>query len=305
MKLAVQEQDKIKVQKKGRPFPVLMLNATMNYLLALILTTAFYSAVTIIVANEFRIPVEVSFNGLLFPISDYSSAWTADAIRLIFISGPAACLVMGFVFLGWSINLPGKWFFARQMAFWFSLHGFNLALGGIVAGVLTSSGFAWFAKWIYLNETARFFISLLSIFLLAGVGMALVKPALKSAPSLWFLKTDNRGLFLFSGILIPWIISAVALTLIRFPVFPLHDLILLATPAVIIATIMGNHRQHREEDLEPRFLDQLENGTKEPDWRDDLYDYRPKARINWIILIIIISLLITYRLVFGEGVIFG
>lgn len=282
-----------------------MVNGTASYLLALIITNVFYAGVTVLAANGFRIPVEIGFNGIHFPISDYSAYWTGDAIRVIFISGPGACLVWGFVFLGLSINLPGRWEFTRELTFWLSLHGFNLALGGIVAGVLTSSGFAWFAKWIYLNETARFFISLLSLFLLAAIGIALSKPALKTAPGLWFIKEDQRLLFLFSSMLVPWVVATALTMLLRYPVFPLHDIILLGTPGIILITILGNNQQHRAEDLEQRFLDQLENGKGEQDWREKLHNHRGNNGVRWLVIAAVILLLSAYRLFFREGVIFG
>lgn len=288
-----------------RPFPVLMINSIFSYLLGLMLATFFYGAITIITANSFYIPVQVDFGGISFPISDYSSLWSADAIRLIFIAGPAACLLFGFIFLGLSINLSGKMVFLRDLSFWLAFHGINLALGGIIAGVLTSSGFAYFAKWIYLNESARFFVALIAIFLLAFTGMMITKLALQSAPSLWYIKSENRNVFLFSRFFVPWLAGTIILGLIRYPTLPLHDLILLATPIIMMAAIWGNSKQQREEDFELGYLDTVDHSSDQEKWRASMYSSPKRTNIRWFLVLSLVLLLAIYRIIFHQGVVFG
>lgn len=283
----------------------LWINSLATYLLGLSLTTSFYIFVTVLTANAFRIPVEVSFNGISFPISDYSPLWTGDAIRLIFISGPGACLLCGFVFLGWFLMLPGRRVFLRDLGFWMVFHGFNLAFGGIIAGVLTSSGFAWFAKWVYLNETARFFIALISVFLLGVVGLALARPALQSAPALWFIRDGQRWRFIFTRLLLPWLGGTLLLLLLRLPVLPLHDLILLVTPGIMLAAIIAGMKAHRDFELEAQFASSLKREDEDSDPREMLYEPPPKYNVYWIWLLLIIAAMVAYRLVFSAGIVFG
>jgi hypothetical protein len=281
------------------------LNSLISYLLGIALTTAFYLAVTIFTANAFRIPVEVSFNGISFPISDYSPLWTGDAIRLIFIAGPAACLIWAFIFLGWFLMLPARQIFLRDLGFWMVFHGFNLAFGGIIAGVLTSSGFAWFAKWIYLNETARFFIALISVFLLGVIGLALARPALQGAPALWFIRDTQRWRFVLARLLFPWLGSVFLLSLLRLPVLPLHDLILLFTPGIMLAAIIAGIQSHRDFELEAQFLDSLEEDEQDMDLRERLYAPPRKYAVYWGCLLIILLGSVFYRIIFSTGIIFG
>ena len=280
-------------------------NSLATYLLGLSLTTSFYLAVTVITANAFRIPVEVSFSGISFPISDYSPLWTGDAIRLIFISGPGACLLCAFVFLGWFLMLPGRRVFLRDLGFWMFFHGFNLAFGGIIAGVLTSSGFAWFAKWIYLNETARFFIALSSVFLLGLIGLALARPVLQSAPALWFIRDGLRLRFAFARLVLPWAGGTLILLMLRLPVLPLHDLILLLTPGVMLAATIAGMKAHRDFELEVYFLDSPIQKDQDSDPREMRYEPPSQYKVYWVLLAMILVAMIAYRMLFADGIVFG
>lgn len=283
----------------------LWINSLATYLLGLFLTTSFYLAVTIITAKAFRIPVEVSFSGISFPISDYSPLWTGDAIRLIFISGPGACLLCAFVFLGWFLMLPGRRVFLRDLGFWMVFHGFNLAFGGIIAGVLTSSGFAWFAKWIYLNETARFFIALTSVFLLGVIGLALARPVLQSAPSLWFIRDGQRWRYAFTRLLFPWMGGTLLLLLLRLPVLPLHDLILLLTPGIMLAALIAGMKAYRDFELEVHFVDRVIRNDQDSDPREVLYEPPSHYKVYWVLLAIILVAITAYRMLFADGIVFG
>ena len=263
--------EQVKQGRQPRPFPILMLNSIITYLIGLSLVITFYIMVTILVARAYHIPVALSYSGLSFPISNYSTLWSADAIRMIFIAGPGACLLIGFIFSGWLLNLPGKAVFLRDLFYWLSFHGINLALGGIIAGVLTSSGFAWFAKWVYLNETARFFIALVALFGLGFTGVLITPISLKSTPSLWYIRWENRYLFLFSRFLIPWLTAMLIMILIRLPAIPLHD-----HPFLIRAWTFGpDERPSDPEEIEA-WLDEQWEVVNE--WVGSHREFSPRRR---------------------------
>lgn len=291
-------------RRAARPYPVLMVNSMVSFLLAWMAITALHLGVTAITANAYHIPIALDLNGFSFPISNYSSLWTADAIRMIFVAGPAVCLLAGFAFAGWSLSLGARDVFLRDFFFWLAFHGINMALGGVIAGVLTSSGFAWFAKWIYLNETARFFIALLAFFGLALSGILLTPLSLRSAPSLWHIRWHDRYIYLFSRMLVPWMAGLAIIVLLRLPAIPLHDLILLGTPAVIIAACYAHTGSVREQDLEAAFLS--ERGVDEAkDPRESLYDPPEHPAIRWGAFILLLLLLAGYRILLTSKVILG
>ncbi|HRY97998.1 MAG TPA: hypothetical protein P5550_02975 [Bacteroidales bacterium] len=286
------------------PYPVLLLNSVASYLIGLLLIQGLHSGVTVLVASAYHIPITFDLQGLRFPISNYSTLWTADAIRMIFVSGPAACLLAGFAFAGWSLSLSGREVVRRDLFFWIAFHGINLALGSILAGVLTSSGFAWFAKWVYMNETARFFIALLALFALGLAGILFTPIGLRSAPSLWYIRGSDRPLFYFSRFLVPWLMGSLIMLALRLPVLPLHDLILLGTPLLLIASLVTHSRSLHEQDLEAVFLDA--QGTIDPeDPRAKLYAPPLSPRIRWCMVLLALWLIAAYRSWLSAQIVIG
>lgn len=285
-------------------FPLITLNSTIHFITGLIIAFGFHHLATALTANGFGIPVLIRYYGVIFPISDYSPLWSGDAIRLVFISGPGASLALGVMAVSTLNILPHSRWGCKLLAFWVAIHSFNLAFGGVVTGILTGSGFGHFAKWIYLNETARFFIALVSIFILAFIGLTMTRKALTTAPSLHYVHQENRQLFAIAQVFLPWILGSGIMILIKIPQNPVNEMLLFLTPGVIIGVILAHTASYRSQEFEASFavMDEVQN--------EDEQEVVPKEQketplyFHWIGGVLCIGIILIYRIGFSSGVAF-
>jgi hypothetical protein len=238
-----EQHEKIKFDR----FLLLTINSTVKYLLSYVIVYLLYQLTVIYTANRFDISGVLYYYDVFWPIGDSSPLWFPYfKIILITGSGPFFCLLAGFfifrIFIPITRNQATKLFLL-----WISLHAMNMFFGAFVAGVTSFDGFGYVADWLFMNIAFRVIFSTLSLFLLAVFGYYTTRFFLETAPSPSFLSHERRGRFLLYQVLIPGILGALILIMLRLPKIPPYHTIVLFTlfAATISAFINRKTRPDR------------------------------------------------------------
>lgn len=221
---------------------MIVVNSTIMYLLAFVAIYILYQMTVIFTANNFGISGVLYYYQVFWPIGNSSPLWFPFyKIILITGSGPFISLIIGLVFF--RLLVPyAKDPILKLFYLWVALHALNMFFGGFVSGVTTSDGFGYVALWLRMNIVFRIFFSLIFLFGLASFGYYSTRYFLETALSPSFLSQEKRKLFLFYHVLLPSIVGAVIVILVRIPNNPPYQIIVLATILAATITAVFNRR---------------------------------------------------------------
>jgi hypothetical protein len=221
---------------------MLAINSTILYLLAYVLVYLLYQLTVIYTANRFGISGVLYYFDVFWPIGDSSPLWYPYfKIVLITGSGPFISLIAGLLFF--RIYIPKARNPVTKLFFlWIALHALNMFFGAFVAGVTTNDGFGYVPLWLYMNIVFRIVFSFISLFALAVFGYYAARYFLETALAPSFLKAEKRSQFLLYQAIIPGILGAVILFLIRIPNNPPYHIIMLFTFFAATITAYFNHK---------------------------------------------------------------
>lgn len=221
---------------------MVIMNSTIMYLMAFLIIYFVYQMIVIFTANSFGISGVLYYYQVFWPIGDSSPLWFPHyKIILITGSGPFISLILGLIFFRVFVprlkNPQTKLFFL-----WLALHALNMFFGAFVAGVITSDGFGYVPLWLGLHVGLRIFFSMIFLFGLASFGYHFTRYFLETAPSPSLLKSERRRQFLLYHVLIPSILGALVIILVRIPFNPPYQIIVLATMLAATITAVFNHK---------------------------------------------------------------
>jgi hypothetical protein len=221
---------------------MISINSTIMYLIAFVIMYIVYQMAVIFTANNFGISGVLYYYQVFWPIGNSSPLWFPYyKIILITGSGPFVSLIFGIIFF--RIFVPRlKNPIAKLFFLWVALHGLNFFFGGFVAGVTTSDGFGYVALWMRMNIVFRILFSMIALFGLAAFGYHSTRYFLETALSPSFLKSEKRIQFMTFHALIPSILGAIIIILLRMPNNPPYQVIILATMLAATITAVFNRR---------------------------------------------------------------
>lgn len=221
---------------------MITINSTIMYLIAFVAIYIVYQMAVIFTANNFGISGVLYYYTVFWPIGNSSPLWFPYyKIILITGSGPFISLLIGLIFF--RVLVPyAKNPVLKLFYLWIALHALNMFFGGFVSGVTTSDGFGYVALWLRMNIVFRIFFSLVFLFGLAAFGYYSTRYFLETALSPSFLTQEKRRLFLFYHVLLPSILGAAIVILVRIPNNPPYQVIVLATMLAATITAVFNRR---------------------------------------------------------------
>lgn len=212
------------------------INSTAYYILSYLFVFLVHQSATILASFFFDYNIQVNYSKILFMVSRYD--WSSDSVKIIFSAGPLACLIISIfmivvVYRYKEFNGSLKLFFL-----WGFVHSISIFLGSAYAGALLGEGFGHVLIWMFMPDTGKLIITLISLFLLAATGLALTRIFLLSG-NIYFnlLETKNRLPFVFFQVILPFIIGSLIIIAIRFPV-NLYELLRILTPILVILTVL-------------------------------------------------------------------
>ena len=285
-------RSKVSVQNKQqlmtlRQFAVYIFNSTVLFIITYIIAYLTYQFAVIFVSSFWGIDSVLYYYEVMFPIGNASPLWSKHNIILITISGPIVSLIMGMIY--YKVFLPRDVFgpVTKLFFLWLSFHSFNLFFGAYVAGFITDQGFGYVVNWLYLRFFIKLALVMLSLFVMMVIGYYATKPLLETSNSLQRVSRENRGYFILTQMIVPWILGGLILILIKIPNndpqhenIIVYDLIVLATLVFSIATTFFNKKA-----------------------KPDSLRYKSKKRLKfvWLYMLIAILLIIAYRLGLDNG----
>jgi hypothetical protein len=221
---------------------MIVLNSTIMYLLAFFIIYLIYQMTVIFTASRFGISGVLYYYQVFWPIGNSSPLWFPYyKIILITGSGPFISLIAGLlffrVFVNKTKNPATKLFFL-----WIALHGLNMFFGAFVSGVTTNDGFGYVVLWMHMNIVFRILFSFIFLFGLSAFGYHAARYFLETAQSPGFIKTEKRREFLLYQALIPAVLGAFIILLIRIPYNPPYQVIVLFTLLAATITAVFNKK---------------------------------------------------------------
>ena len=200
-----------------RQMAVYIFNSMMLFLISYIVAYITYQLAVIIAASFFGIDSVLYYYEVFFPIGNYGALWTRYNIIMITISGPLVSLILGFVYFRLFLRRKGIGPMAKLFFWWLSFHSFSMFFGAYVAGVITVQGFGFATGWLYLPVFIKFLVALVSLFVLMAIGYYATSSLLETSNSYKRISGKNRGYFILTQALVPWLLGSLILLLIKIP----------------------------------------------------------------------------------------
>ncbi|HAH59151.1 MAG TPA: hypothetical protein DCL86_13475 [Bacteroidales bacterium] len=213
-------------------------NSTAFFLLAYLFAFLLFQSFTVIAALLFDFTVEVNYTRIFFLVK--RSEWSFDSVKTIFSSGPIISFIVSIAMIAIAVRFKEYNGLLKLFFLWAFIHCINLLLGPAFAGALLGEGFGHVLIWLFLPDTGKLLVTLISLFLLAIVGFSISGLFMLGANTYYNqLKPENVRRFLLNQAILPYIIGTAIIVLIRLPL-EYYDVALLLTPIIILLTVLLN-----------------------------------------------------------------
>lgn len=212
------------------------INSTAYYILSYLFVFILHQAATILASFFFDYNVQVDYSKIFFMVSRYD--WYFDSVKIIFSAGPLVCLILSVFMIVVAYRYKEYNGSLKLFFLWGFVHSISIFLGSAYAGALLGEGFGHVLIWMFMPDTGKLIITLISLFLLAAAGFALTRTFLLSG-NIYFnlLETKNRLSFIVFQVILPFIAGSIIIIAIRFPV-NLYELLRILTPVFVILTVL-------------------------------------------------------------------
>lgn len=206
-----------------------LLSWMMLFIISCLLMTAIsYSA---------GIPVKLCFHKCYFLISP--SMWNADLVKLLFISPQV-------ISFGYAVGCMLVLHYVNQFSgllklffIWGFVHGWAGCFGGMLAGMLTNTGFGHAADWMYLFDTVKLILSLLAMMLLL-LGGFLISRSFQVSANIYFseIKENMFPRFLFFQVTVVVVAGTIIQLFMRIPAPAGLQLVLPANIVLLLPVVL-------------------------------------------------------------------
>lgn len=217
---------------------IIAVNSTAIFLLAYFFVYISKQFAVAIAANSLDIRTIIYYFEIDYLIR--GTEWTQDAVKIVFSMGPFITLMISLIALIIYLNYIEKRWIVRTFVLWVFCHALIQFLGEVMAGTLLGRGFGWVLMYLYFADTANMIVSIVAVILLVGAGLFFSKNFLFTGNTYFnFLHGHRTNKFVFSQVIMPYLIGNVILILIKLPGLTVLELLinlsmlLLLLPAII------------------------------------------------------------------------
>lgn len=224
-----------------------VVNSVVLFIIAYLAVYILYQFSVLVVAANWKLDSVLLYYDLAF--NDYSPLWNRRNIILVTFSGPFLALILGFLFMRYFSKRPKFSKKVRLFMLWMGLHGFNFFLGAFASGVSFDEGFGYVPAWLFMNIFWKILLSMTFLFLLGVIGYHSVPRFLDTSYSITRVKSHNKNKFLFSQVILPWIIGSVIIFLIKIPNNMPYDVGILITMMFAVIPVLFNTRARPTHDF--------------------------------------------------------
>ncbi|HDO27060.1 MAG TPA: hypothetical protein ENH02_02985 [Bacteroidetes bacterium] len=197
-------------------FWIIVINSTSGFVLAYLFIFYMNHMATIFSAGMFNYDLSFNYCLIYYHLEPYE--WTADAVKLIYSSGPVLIFLFGFIALIGYYSLHEEQAPVKIFFLWFVLLAFNYVFGGLMIGNIFKKGVGHVFNWMYFTDTQKLIVALIGFFGLLSTGLLMAKPVAHSANS-YFQKLDqnNFPFFFTAQIIVPFILGTILIITYFYP----------------------------------------------------------------------------------------
>ncbi len=210
-------------------------------------------------AGFYDIPSIISRQGIQF-LAD-SQDWWYDSVIVVFTSKIFLLFLISVLFFAVYIKSSIYKSYLKLFFLWGSFIAFSWMTGEILYGSLLGQGIHHALAWLYIKDTGKLFIIVLSLILYASAALVFSKAFIFSGNIYLDHYDENsfKDLYLFH-ILLPYMAALGIITLLKLPDFPIIELPSLYSAIFTIGIMLFNTGQHarlfrQDEKPPPIFLD--------------------------------------------------
>jgi len=207
----------------------LIINSLILLIAAFIVAYLPFQFFTYFLARFFDISTEFDGYKIKYLVSESSSLWNNISIITIFGFPPLFSLLLANVTRRYYKRMKRRKGNTKLFLIWLSLIFDNMFWGAIIAGIATSSGFAYFLNWIYIPKVIQIIIAVLGSILFITLSDFLRVSFLQTAPQRAFINSENQKGYKIKIIFIPLFLALLLLSLVEFPDNSWHEIILRLT----------------------------------------------------------------------------
>jgi len=282
------EKQKAESSRQRNRLVIFSLNSTCIYIITFFIAYLTYQVAVMFTASRWSINSALFYYEVFFPIGNNSDKWNSFNITIITFMGPFISLIMGIIYILFYVRKVRISGLTKLFFFWLGLHSLNFFLGAFVGGMVTSQGFGYVIEWMFMPTWLRFGVALIFLFILGLVGYIHTRYFLQASGSVYWTHKGNKPWLILAGAVAPWFFSIIFLFIVRFPnVVPQHnniviyDSVMYMTMLFPIAAMFINFYATTDSSTPL-----TKSGTR---------------RINWIYVILFVSLVLIFRLGLNSG----
>lgn len=260
-------------------FRLITVNSVLLYILAYIVMFLITRFTAAIAASAFNIPSVIYYYDIDYLITSHD--WSADAVNTIFSASPLIAFIFAlglFALYREIISFSG---ISGIFIGWLFLIFFGYVAGELIAGSILNKGFGYVLMYMFVMDTGRLALTVLSGLAILLAGRAIARTLLYSG-SIYFndLKDIFKLKYAVYQFILPFLIGTAILQLCEIPNFSIY--LFISRLSLILVFLPLVPRSLSIPDL------YFEEDTQTPVFSKPL-------------LVITILALITYRVLFGIG----
>jgi hypothetical protein len=265
---------------KNRVYPVIFLNSLFFFLCAY-LTLFFLSSISVAIsASAFSIPVRLYYNEIDFLIR--STDWSADAVTVIYCTGPLLFFILGFILMIIFINVSTESGILRIFLVWMVILSIVLFLGEIIIGALLNQGFGYVIMYLFIMDTGKIVLTIFGGIVLFTAGLMMSRILLFPANTyLSDLKGLEKTRFILYQYIFPYLAGILILQLVEIPRISWYNTLVRLSGIIFLIPVLS-----RSAGIQDIYFE----------------EEKPELYISWKTAAFALGFLIIYRVAFGIGI---
>lgn len=259
---------------------VIFLNSLFFFLCAYLILF-FISRLSIALsASAFDISVRLYYHEIDYLIR--SSDWSADAVSVVFGTGPLLTLILGIILLVIFINVATESGMLRILLVWLIILAFTSFLGEVMIGALMNQGFGYVIMYMFIMDTGRVVVTLFGGIVLFSAGLFMSRVLLFPAN---IYHSDLIGIektrFVIYQYLFPYLAGILILQVVEIPKISWFLTLIRLSGIIFLIPVVS-----RSVNIQDVYFE----------------EETPSAGTSWRTAAAAVILLLVYRIAFGIGI---
>lgn len=204
----------------------LTITSTILFLAAAIVSYIPFQLSSFFFSKILGVSTDIEFYKVIYTSPNNSPAWFNASIIVLYGFPPFLSFFLALITRRIYDKARKKSSNLKLFLAWLNIHFDNLMWGAIIAGIITSSGFAYFLNWIYIPFVVQIVIASAGIALLFSLNKFTLFSFIQTSPSRQFINKENQLSYKKFIIYFPVLIGTLILVSLSFPHSMLHERIL-------------------------------------------------------------------------------